>query len=289
MSDVLMLAFWIWAIVLWIDGLERHRARLFSSALLIGAGALAKYFAIALIPLLVVYSLCKTKRLGSWLCFLLIPMAVLCFYEWATRSLYSHGLVLDAFRYVKETYAFSWRSAGLKLFTALAFFGGCHAAVLTLTPFLWRPRVWIAGAVLTGGLASISYVLLRRMAEFTDHPFLGAFAAQWAVMITSAVALCTIALSDLNRHRDAESLLLSLSVAGTFSFCLLNWSINGRSLLPATPAVAILLFRRLESVERGPPFACVGASLAVAAALSLAVAFADLSSGEYCPFGSDSG
>ncbi len=33
MSDVLMLAFWIWAIVLWIDGLERHRARLFSSAL----------------------------------------------------------------------------------------------------------------------------------------------------------------------------------------------------------------------------------------------------------------
>ncbi len=113
------------------------------------------------------------------------------------------------------------------------------------------------------------------MAEFTDHPFLGAFAAQWAVMITSAVALCTIALSDLNRHRDAESLLLSLSVAGTFTFCLLNWSINGRSLLPATPAVAILLFRRLESVERGPPFACVGASLAVAAALSLAVAFAD--------------
>ncbi len=127
-------------------------AAVFLSTLLIGAGALAKYFAIALIPLLVVYSLCKTKRLGSWLCFLLIPMAVLCFYEWATRSLYSHGLVLDAFRYVKETYAFSWRSAGLKLFTALAFFGGCHAVVLTLTPFLWRPRVWIAGAVLTGGL-----------------------------------------------------------------------------------------------------------------------------------------
>ena len=45
----------------------------------------------------------------------------------------------------------------------------------------------------------------------------------------------------------AEMWLLALWCGGTFIFAsLLNWTVNGRSILPLTPAAAILLVRRLE-------------------------------------------
>jgi hypothetical protein len=55
-----MVALWVWAIVFWISGLEKNQPlSLILAAFLIGVCALAKYFGIALIPLLLVYSLMR--------------------------------------------------------------------------------------------------------------------------------------------------------------------------------------------------------------------------------------
>ena len=44
--------------------------------------------------------------------------------------------------------------------------------------------------------------------------------------------------------------MLLFWVWGTFVFCILNWTINARSILPMIPAVAILLLRHIEFVRR---------------------------------------
>jgi hypothetical protein len=97
---------------------------------------------------------------------------------------------------------------------------------------------------------------------------------QFGLCVLSGLIVLTLAVLDWTRHKNAESLLLLLWVFGTFAFSVLNWTINGRSILPMVPAVAILLLRRIETVgEFKPlPFAWF---LGGAAALSLLVARAE--------------
>ena len=65
MCDVLMLAFWVWAVVFWVEGMERDDFwRLPAAGLLIALAALTKYFGACLIPLLAVYGWMKGGALG---------------------------------------------------------------------------------------------------------------------------------------------------------------------------------------------------------------------------------
>src|SRR5580692_4017691 len=82
MCDTLMLALWLWAIIFWIEGLQPEKPRYLAvSVLLITLCALTKYFGIALIPLLAVYSLARVRRLGSWAWYLLLPILALTGYQ----------------------------------------------------------------------------------------------------------------------------------------------------------------------------------------------------------------
>ena len=66
MSDVLMLALWVWATVWWLHALDKNGPLSFITAgLLLAACGLAKYFGLALLPLLFVYSLFKTRMPGG--------------------------------------------------------------------------------------------------------------------------------------------------------------------------------------------------------------------------------
>ena len=59
-----------------------------------------------------------------------------------------------------------------------------------------------------------------------------------------------LAFSDFWRNRDADSVLLLGWVLGTFIFAaFLNWTVNGRSILPMIPAVALLIARRLDFLQ----------------------------------------
>jgi 4-amino-4-deoxy-L-arabinose transferase-like glycosyltransferase len=76
MSDVMMLALWTWAILLWVWGLDRKSpALLLAAGILVSCAALTKYPAISLIPLLLAYGLLR-RRMWPWQGIaLLVPVA----------------------------------------------------------------------------------------------------------------------------------------------------------------------------------------------------------------------
>ena len=76
MCDTLLVACLVWAVELWLSGLERpSRTHLAAGALLVGAATLTKYFGASFILLLFVATLLHRRRASSELLFLLIPVA----------------------------------------------------------------------------------------------------------------------------------------------------------------------------------------------------------------------
>jgi hypothetical protein len=265
MGDVLMLALWIWATVWWLRAVDKNEpASFILASLLLAACGLAKYFGIALLPLLFAYSLFKTRRFEWWLLYFLIPVAIFASYEWWTYTLYGKGLLFEAAIYPRQMGSRHTGSYAVHLLTALAFTGGCFLIVLIFTPFLWAPKVWIGGVV----CVCIFLTVTRSTLAFSLY-------AQWIILIVGGIAIIAIALLDFKRQPHACSIMLLLWVLGTFVFCLLNWTVNGRSLLPMAPAVAILLWRRIESSNwlKGPTY--LGFAFGAAALISVLVTRAD--------------
>ena len=251
MCDVLMVALWVWAVVLWMRGLEDNRSLLLAlAALLVGACSLAKYFGIALIPLLLIYSLVRKGRPGWWLIYFVIPLALIALYESAMRSMYGHVLILDAFSYAGKNDAHGIRAIAFKVFTALGFTGGCCAIVLAFTPMLWRSRWWIRTAAVAIFLLPTTWILSGSLPTYEGTLARLGLTVLWTLLILGGLGVLVLPVLECKRHRNAEVLMLLLWVWGTFVFCILNWSINGRSVLPMMPAVAILLLRRIEFVMR---------------------------------------
>lgn len=274
MCDVMMLAFWVWAIYLWVRGLETSRHRLLALAMLfVALSALTKYFGIALIPLLAVYSIYKIKRPGLWALHFLIPVAILAVYQIATKSLYGQGLLSDAGQYA------TWYNSGsdfgvlTKLVTGLAFTGGCVLTALFYAPMLWTRKGFVLGLILAV-LAFVPFALKPFGAHHSQGPLWPA-AMQLALLSIGGISLLALTIMDYARRKDALSLLLLMWVLGTFAFAsVLNWSVNGRSILPMAPAVGILIMRRIESLRprRGAYFYV---PLVLAACASMLVAAMD--------------
>ena len=66
----------------------------------------------------------------------------------------------------------------------------------------------------------------------------------------SGLGILFLAASDLRRHKDADSLFLFLWIIGTFIFAgFLNWSVNGRGVLPMFPVIGVLVLRRIEEIK----------------------------------------
>jgi 4-amino-4-deoxy-L-arabinose transferase-like glycosyltransferase len=275
MCDVLMVALWIWAVVSWIRGLEENRPlMLVLGALLVGACSLAKYFGIALIPLLLVYSLVRNGKPGWWLAYLLIPLVIIGLYEGTTRVLYGHGLMWDAFSYANQNEVHGTGAILFKAVTALGFTGGCGAIVLIFAPVLCRPRSRIAAAIVALFLLPITWNLVGNLALSGGSPARIGVTLFWTLLILGGLGVLALPLLEWKRQRSAETLLLLLWIWGTFVFCILNWTINGRSVLPMVPAVAILLVRRVEFVRTSNRLH-LHWFCGIAALLSLLVSFAD--------------
>jgi len=250
MCDVMMLAFWVWAVVLWLEGMqENHLWKLTAAGLLIGLAALTKYYGACLVPLLAAFSLIDRRRPGWWALRLLIPLAMLFVYQLATVLLYGHPLFASATGYalsIKEQYGFSRIGTVL---TGLAFTGGCLAVVFFFAPLLWRTRLLTVFAVAVG-LISIAVLAIvvatprSKLLPDVTGPFMEIQIGFWAIGGAWVLAL---ALAEIWTRRDAASWLLGLWVLGTIVFAaMFNWIANGRALLPVAPAMGILLVRQLE-------------------------------------------
>src|SRR5690242_17447963 len=65
MCDVLMLAFWVWAVAFWLEGMESRRfGPLAVAGVLVSLALVSKYFGVCLIPLLAAHGLAHQRRLG---------------------------------------------------------------------------------------------------------------------------------------------------------------------------------------------------------------------------------
>ena len=282
MCDMMMLAFWVWAVVLWVKGMDDgHQPSLALSAFLIALAALTKYYGIALIPLLLAYSILKTRKLGLWAAYLLIPTAILAGYQWWTHAQYGRGLLLDVVGFVGAIRTKHHAEPIGKSLAGLSFMGGGVATVILLSPFLWSRRA----LAIWGALAVATLLALASRQRLNGHP-LGMhgstswlMVAQLAIFITAGLMLLVLSVGDYLKHRKAESALLVMWVIGTFIFAaLVNWSVNGRSILPMVPAAGILLMRRLEN--RPKPLAgargqVLAVMLVIAGVLSVLTLYGD--------------
>jgi hypothetical protein len=253
MCDVSMLALWVLAAVLWVDGMENNKPLyLLISSFVVGLCALTKYFGMALIPLLLVYSVTKRHRLGGWIFYLVIPIAMLAGYQYWTHVLYGRGLLSDAATYA-HTENFKHTASRLaKSFIGLSFVGGCTLSVLTFVPVLWSRWQTVAVFLLSGlvGVACARGVIPVLDPDLaTRHGWW--VSAELAVFVVGGISVLALAVADWwNRKYNEDSVLLLAWVVGTIVFAtFMNWTVNARSVLPLIPAAGILLARRIDKLN----------------------------------------
>lgn len=281
MCDTMMLALWILATILWLEGLPRMSpALLVSSGLLIAACALTKYFGVALIPLLFIFSVVRQRRLGRWVLYLLIPAALLAGYQYWTYSLYGRGLLLDASEYAMFMNDTDPAVRVGKILVGIAFVGGCTLPAITFIPIIWSPRNLLLGGVFVGlmGLCCrMGWINVPAAPE--AHLHWTRLTVQFTLFMAGGISILALAFLDWWQRKDADSLLLMLWVLGTFAFAaLLNWTVNARSVLPLIPAAGILLSRRVDAMKLLPlrvKTAALGIPLLMAGIMSLWVSRAD--------------
>ena len=249
MCDVMMLAFWVWAVFFWVRGIKSNRSLfLFLSAILIFFSTVSKYFGVCLIPLLFLYTLIQKRRIGRWLFFLVIAASLILLYEWATYLLYGRGLLFQASSYASST-RWSEKEKFPKLLIGLIFTGGGLISVLFFSPFLWSRRSIVIGFISFAVVTVILYFAADTSPhlKYFKHAQQGLL-FQLMLFATIGMAIIILVVADLRRNRDAASVLLFFWVVGTFIFAAyINWTNNIRSILPIAPAFGILIVRRLDT------------------------------------------
>jgi 4-amino-4-deoxy-L-arabinose transferase-like glycosyltransferase len=249
MCDITMLCIWIWAMIFWLRGLERSNpATLILAGVLIAAAALTKYFGACLIPLLFTYSLLRERRLGAWALPLLIPMIALAGYDWFTATTYGRAMFSGAGSYAVAVPRNT--TLLLRSLTTLSFAGGGIIAVLCFAPLLWSWRKLAILLLIALGVFC-ALVFTPNIGRFTLRNQAGELRwlalIQLAAFVASGAGIVILVLRDLRRHQDASSALLALWTGGVLLFAaVFNWTVNGRTLLPMVPAVAILIVRQIE-------------------------------------------
>ncbi len=266
MSDVLMLAIWCWGLGLWIEALDRSSLRrLLAAALLLGLCPLAKYFGFAALPLAVLYAL-LTRRVGAWLWVLSIPLLMLGAYHLLTYQAYGLLPLAEAAEYASRFRSLS----GVRLpetgLVALLFLGGGLIGTAFYIPSLYSPRVIAleAGAAL---LAVSALVLLEPtglLAARGDQGLRWGFLLHVGLFGFLGLNVLVLAAAVLREWRDPATVLLCCWLLGVFVFAaFLNWTPNGRALLPAAVPASILIMRRLghPSGVRAPALRLLAASV----------------------------
>jgi hypothetical protein len=258
MSDVMMLAFWIWSAVLWMEGFDEGKwSYLIASSLLLALAALTKYFGICLLPLLLVYSTARKRGLGWWALYFLVPIVLLAAYQRWTTVLYGHGMFSDAFTFAHIEQSVNGKpSFFTSALVGISFVGGCTLIALFLSPLFWNWKKLIVALCVS---AVCTLTLARGWVGLGHYDVVvrECFRSGWitpGVQLTIAIfigfVVFSLGIAELQQWRNADSLFLGLWLIGTFIFAgFVNWSVNGRSVLPLIPAAGILLARRLDKLS----------------------------------------
>jgi 4-amino-4-deoxy-L-arabinose transferase-like glycosyltransferase len=250
MCDTLALCSYVWAIGLWIKWLDSNRIGwLLLASFLVAVSALTKYFGVSLIFLLTAYTLLRDHRTAWKLICMLLPVAILAGYQQWTLETYQRGLLLDAVDFASSARAEMKPLFWQQTLSLLCFSGGCLLPAGFCAPWILPKRWLVWGALLAAALAFNLYAIKpREIQAFRETAvFHAELAAQIGLFCIVGVIVMWLALDDLWRRRDADSALLALWLFGTAVFAgYVNWTCNGRSILPMAPVVGILLARQFD-------------------------------------------
>jgi len=284
MCDVLMLTFWVWALVIWERALGNERSRwwFMVAGVLAGLAVLTKYSAITLLPLLPLLSLLRTRKFGVWwLLGLAVPLLMVAGYEWMTARMYGRGLLFAAAHFAQTHrigFSGGWLAKGI---IGLAFAGGSLLPLMFFAPWLWRRRTLLAmGILIFGALLAVFRLggnlgLIHPWAypELMNH---WDFLLQVVILTAGGMLLVLLVVTKVWQRRDLVTVTLALwIISGLFFAIVLNWTISARSYLPIVPAVVILLVRRMGRQQPLIRKAWLLGSLILAAGITMSVAMAD--------------
>ena len=244
MCDVMLVAMMVWAIVLWVEGLNRNSVRiLLAGAVVAALAAWSKYFGISLIPLLAVYTIIRQRRVTWTLAPLLVTVALLVGWHFWTVGMYGVSHVFGAAKYATEIG--SQQLEGPRYFAAVTFLGGCILWPLVIG--LWRGRLpeWIVYAAAAGvGGYMFDYLNLKSGIRLASVPVSSVAMASVFFAAGISVFLLTLSYQWKNRRRP-EAWLLGLWIWGTIIFmAFINWTVAARNLLPMVPALAVVVTMR---------------------------------------------
>lgn len=249
MSDTMMLSLWIWGILLWVRGVRKtDNVNLFMAAVLICLCAMTKYFGLSLVPLLLVYTIQRRRRLDCTLLYLFIPVLILCLYQWYTASLYGKGLVQDAIQFAGVSLNTDFLPNALR---TSAFIGGGFITTLFFAPIFWKRNALVM--VILGSLIfALSLPLWWRwtgLAANGRQPDWHLI-THYALFTVAGCHLLFLACTDLVKNRDEVSLLLFLWIMGTVACAVFIYPMGCvRYLLPLAPAAGILVCRRIGNLQ----------------------------------------
>ncbi|MDF1661064.1 MAG: glycosyltransferase family 39 protein [Planctomycetota bacterium] len=283
MAEPGVVATWVWSIYLWVNGISKSRNKdLIGAGILIGCAGLTKYIGLALIPLLLVYSIAKAKKVRLHLLFLFIPLAMWGAFELWTSHLYGQGLIFEACYYsVTTKMGTAQHSGSLRFlkstFVGLSYVGGGLLPISLFILVCLRERLLLWGLapifLLSLGLCyyppTRTILFSSRIVSFDSTLF-------FALYCSAGSTIFLFLLSRFWKNYDSEVLLLTLWIFGIFTFgSYVNWTQNARSFLLMAPPTALLVARyKSLSVSKPIDFKSLFA-LILGAFISLSVAWGD--------------
>lgn len=284
MSDTLTLAFYVWAVYWWVEGIETNsRARLSGAAVFMALATLTKYLGITSLPLLFAYAIAQKRGIGSWAVHFAIPILIIGAYQWYCWRMYGVNPLANAAGFASSftAEAGAERPSYLSRFMiGLTFLGGCHTTITLMAFALWPRRWTVPILILAFAGACILFLAFRQASSAIVHPDYGMsmpMRVQCILFAAAGIHLLFCALYHLYRERDAGALLIFLWIAGMFVFSsFVNWTTNGRTMLPMAPAVGILAARMIPPRAKSAALpVSVPIGLVASACLALLVAWSD--------------
>jgi hypothetical protein len=256
MCDVTMTCGFVWTIVLWIEGMNRKNAGiLVAAAVVAGLTVFTKYFGLALVPLLVTYTIFREKQPTRTLWPLAVTVAmVLAWHSW-TENLYGMSHMLEASNYAshfKEHFDTRDKTALYgRYFSGVAFLGGCilWPLVVALGRGGWLGRILLAASLLLGGVMFDELYIGK--AQDLHMPMTSYLLG--AVFFAAGVAVFwLLGVYWWRNRRKPEAWLLGLWSLGTIIFLIfVNWTVAARSLLPLIPALGVMAAMGKGGEEEG--------------------------------------
>jgi hypothetical protein len=272
MVDVPASALWCWAVVFWIEALERGSIGRFAVAgLLAGACVLTKYVGIGLVPLFVAHAVIVGKPPGRWWIAPALTTAIALAFRAAMLQLYDLDPFLFGATYSLDHHPRTVDTILRGFVVGLSFLGGSCVTVAFFAPRVWASSVLVPGAILGISVAAASALTLTTHAESRAEVLW--IVLHFAAFVLAGTGALALVAGRVFAERDASAWLLAGWVAGIFAFAtVFNWTTNVRSFLPALPAVAVVLAGVLQRrasaagslLRHAPVAAGIGLSLVVA-------------------------